>query len=143
MAVYNGKWRPSSQTDWTTNVGPTISSVNPVVYRLDATGMYLFDNAGGNIWSSSRGHSPSITAPISIYVGKMYNDTVRKGTGMTYYVSMWRNGVLMFNLLPCVMGGVVGMYDTVSGTFFGSVVSTQFTPGEKVNDDGSPLSMTK
>ena len=69
--------------------------------------------------------------------GNIYSQ--RRGTNKIYRFSRMYMGLQSFDLVPCVMGGVPGMYDMVSGTFCSSTASTPFTAGPRCGDDGQPL----
>lgn len=53
--------------------------------------------------------------------------------GKLYSCQMEDNGVPVRDFVPCVNpSGVAGLYDMVSGAFFGSATATPFTPGPAV-----------
>ena len=54
--------------------------------------------------------------------------------GKIYETSVTRNGEIVLNLIPCYKkaDGEIGMFDTVSKTFFSNVGSGEFTKGANV-----------
>ena len=43
-----------------------------------------------------------------------------------------KDGKLAFDFIPCIMDGVVGMYEDISGVFYSSQTSTPFIAGPKI-----------
>ena len=49
-----------------------------------------------------------------------------------YSFSRIRDGKLVFDFIPCIMDGVVGMYEDISGVFYSSQTSTPFIAGPEI-----------
>lgn len=78
-----------------------------------------------------------------------YSQDINKFIGRVYYTKLYDNGILVFNGIPAKRksDNVIGMYDTVSGTFFtnagtgtfaagGEAVPTPDTPMDIVSNNG-------
>ena len=86
---------------------------------------------------------------ITLFSRNLDGTAERIGTLRIYYFTLYDNGVLIQNLVPCKRNSdnVVGMYDTVSGTFLtnagtgafaagGEAVPTPDTPMDIVSNNG-------
>lgn len=89
-------------------------NVNEGDYTVAHGDILAVNSVGFNI--GSRGHAGSA------FVGKLK------------YVRIQRDGELVYNFVPCVRksDSVIGMYDTVTETFFTNVGTGDFTKGENV-----------
>lgn len=61
------------------------------------------------------------------------NPTLQPMNAKLYSCQIFYNNVAVRDFIPCVNpSGVAGLYDMVSGAFFGSATATPFTPGPAV-----------
>lgn len=69
------------------------------------------------------------TLPINL----MYSPNIRpdvKAKGKFYLAQVYEKGKLVRNLLPCITDtGAIGLYDTVTGTFYGNAGTDEFVAG--------------
>lgn len=70
----------------------------------------------------------------TLYIMARKSDPTQKLDGKIYCVWAKRDGALIFNAVPCYRkaDSVIGMYDTVSGTFFTNQGTGAFTKGADV-----------
>jgi hypothetical protein len=59
----------------------------------------------------------TFTATKTFFIGWSNGTSTEKLIGNIYPVQMYENDVLVKDLRPCVIGGVVGLYDMVTGKF--------------------------
>lgn len=71
---------------------------------------------------------PTADLASNLYLFKISNLPTQAFIGRVYYFSLWQNNVLVRNLIPVrrLTDNEVGMYDTVSKTFFGNVGTGKF-----------------
>lgn len=76
------------------------------------------------------------TANNTIYIFAVSGTTQTYTTGKLYSSKIYRDGALMQNLIPArrLSDNVLGMYDTVTGTFLTNAGTGTFTAGEVVDD---------
>lgn len=87
------------------------------------------NNSSNILAGTAQNFTASGTLALNTYAGKSNISSNR-----WYYVKIFENGELMLNLVPSIRkaDGVVGMYDTVSETFFTNDGLGTFTPGEPI-----------
>ena len=112
-------------------------SVSPTIYPSDFernTKIKIsMDNTGAVIGSHNYTYSSTpgtFTATSNMRIGAIsaYSSNNNYLKGKIYEFTIWRNGEQRFNGIPVKdSNGVCGLYDTVSGTFFKSATSTNFT----------------
>ena len=120
--------------------GPIYSDVTyaigiPYVVELSKNGLYI------NNKSTTISNPASFTTPSNIYLfdisggGTQTSGTSvnRKMIGKIYYFRLYSNNTLVREFIPAKnSSNVVGMYDTVSKTFFTNAGSGSFTAGPVV-----------
>lgn len=77
----------------------------------------------------------AFTAAYTMYIGTCNNagSALAGLTGSVYYCTIYDNGTLIRDFVPCKnASGVVGMYDTVNNVFYGNSGSGAFTAGPEI-----------
>ena len=136
MAIYSGGWRPSFVHSWPfTQVKiatyPIVDFIagRDYVELKSVDGEVIFKDTSGKVgWNSGEDYtvgtmvadSGAIIPPSSICAHRIYS------------FSRIKDGKLAFDFIPCIMDGVVGMYEDVSGVFYSSQTSTPFIAGPKI-----------
>ncbi len=98
--------------------------------KLDNTGIYI-----GNKTFSYTSTPGSFTATSNMYLGAInaYSSNSKYLQGKVYTFNIVQNGTLVRNFIPAKnSSNVLGMYDTVSETFFTNAGSGTFTAGPVV-----------
>jgi len=151
MATINGLWRPSVRgAPWDSVKYRPISSNNPIVFECDNSHMRIYSSDGTLFYELENdftGNADLMVPDQDIAVGSCVGYDERhfwtlydgRQTHNVYSFSRTIGGEKEFDLVPCVMGGVAGFLDLVSGKFLASVSSVPFTAGPRVADDGTPL----
>ena len=96
------------------------------------TGIVSLDNTNIQTMDTS-----SIITPTTATIGAIHatsSTTLYQAAMKIYRLKIWRNGTLIADFVPAQYGNTVGMYDTVSGTFFTNAGSGTFTGGPVVVD---------
>ena len=136
MAIYSGGWRPSFVSSWPfTNIKiatyPIVDFIagRDYVELKSVDGVSLYRNDAGYVgWHSHEDYtvgtmvtdSGAILPPSNICAHRIYS------------FSRIRDGKLAFDFTPCIMDGVVGMYEDISGVFYSSQTSTPFIAGPEI-----------
>lgn len=136
IAIYSGGWRPSFVSGWPfTNIKiatyPIVDFIagRDYVELKSVDGEVLYKNSSGKVgWNSHEDYtvgtmvndSGSILPPSNICAHRIYS------------FSRIRDGKLVFDFIPCIMDGVVGMYEDISGVFYSSQTSTPFIAGPEI-----------
>ena len=107
------------------NTTPTIGAVNTIItYNYDESLGYNTQNLTHNI-------NASLFCVIN-----PSGTPIRFSKCDLYYFKLWQNGVLTMDLIPCKdEDNVVGMYNTVDGTFFTSPNDVAFIEGPVYSGD--------
>jgi len=97
-------------------------------------GDYLLTvNGVTSISSTGTGSSPDINAYILGGRNATGGSTINGMSGICYYFKIYEGTTLVFDGVPCLSSsGGAGMYDTVSGRFFGNSGTGSFTAGPVV-----------
>lgn len=136
IAIYSGGWRPSFVSGWPfTNVKiatyPIVDFIagRDYVELKSVDGEVIYKNTSGKVgWNSGTDYtvgtmvseSGSIIPPRNICAHRIYS------------FSRIKDGKLAFDFIPCIMDGVVGMYEDISGVFYSSQTTTPFIAGPKI-----------
>lgn len=81
------------------------------------------------------------TNNVSIFTQTGVSSSWAKLSAKVYSLKIWENDVLVHSLIPCIdSDGEVGLYDTVSATFYGNDGSGTFIAGE---DSADPILQDK
>lgn len=106
------------------------------VIKIDKTGGYFNDSK--IVTFSNPAAITNSRCHCGIFATRCYDsstdtETNQSGSivydGKIYDFKIYENDVLVRHFVPAVINNVVGMYDKVNGTMFGSYVSTPFTCG--------------
>lgn len=93
------------------------------IYNIDFNGnRYTINNSSGNL-STIKGTENS--GYLNLFSPKF--------KGAFFFFRVWKNDVLMLDLIPVRKGNVGYMYDKVSGQLFGNAGTGQFILGPDVN----------
>ncbi len=139
-------WEPGTEGIIIANIsnkGTIVSNVTPVlnetyVVYLSSTRFSVNDYTI-TISGTENFSTPGGLQLFNIYGGDCSTTTSSEGanrifSGKVYYFKVWQGDSLALNLIPAKnASGVVGMYDTVSGTFFTNAGTGTFTAGPAVN----------
>ena len=136
IAIYSGDWRPSFVSGWPfTNIKiatyPIVDFIagRNYVELKSVDGVSLYRNDAGHVgWHVNReflvgtmaGDNGEIMYPSQICPHRIYS------------FSRIRDGKLVFDFIPCIIDGVVGMYEDISGVFYSSQTSTPFIAGPEI-----------
>ncbi|MBQ7245225.1 MAG: hypothetical protein IJS34_02540 [Alphaproteobacteria bacterium] len=134
------------------NKGTVVSNVTPVlnetyVVYLSSTRFSVNDYTT-TISGTENFSTPSGLQLFNIYGGNCSTTTSsgagnRFFSGKVYYFKVWQGDSLALNLIPAKnSSGVVGMYDTVSGTFFTNAGSGTFTAGPVIPEQQIRIATT-
>lgn len=95
-------------------------------YNDDAVSFYCDDNF---VISVSKGTRSETSSPYYLFAyGGNPTNSVYGFTGDFYYLKLWNtDGILVRNFRPARRNGVVGLYDTVTETFYTSDSTIAFT----------------
>ncbi|MBO4582756.1 MAG: hypothetical protein J5714_01710, partial [Alphaproteobacteria bacterium] len=102
-----------------------------VVHSKDGT--YINDTL---VWTAS-GYSDFTTTNNLLAFATYDGTTIQKTAMKLYSLKLWNNGTLVRNFVPAKnSSNVVGMYDTVSGTFFTNAATSgdDFTAGLEISN---------
>lgn len=154
VATYYGKWRVGAYgpSGWPA-VNVYVSANNPIVHELDNSQMRILSGDGGTVlWSLDQdilgnpdpriyeeNHDIAVGSCVGYDEKHFWAQSDGKQTHDIYWFYRKIGGEFEFNLIPCVMGGEVGFYETVSGKFLSSTSGIPFTAGPRVADDGTML----
>lgn len=136
IAIYGGGWRPSFVGNWpftqvkiaTYPIVDFIAGRNYVELK-SVDGVSLYRNDAGYVgWHVNReflvgtmaGDHGEIMSPSQICPHRIYS------------FSRIKDGKLAFDFISCIMDGVVGMYEDISGVFYSSQTSTPFIAGPEI-----------
>ncbi len=136
IAINNGGWRPSFVGSWSfTNVKiatyPIVDFIagRNYVELKSVDGEVIFKDTSGKVgWNSQQDYT----------VGTMVDDygailpPSNICTHRIYSFSRIKDGKLAFDFIPCIIDGVVGMYEDISGVFYSSQTSTPFIAGPEI-----------
>ncbi len=132
------------------NLGQVELEISPQIgteYTLSMSATNLTVNG----MSKSISNVSSFTTPGGVWVFNTNGanasgggDSNRILVGKIYYVKMYNNGVLALNLIPAKRNSdsAIGMYDTVTKTFFTNAGSGTFTAGPVVANTDVPSNPT-
>ena len=136
IAIYSGGWRPSFVSGWPfTQVKIATYPIVDFIAGRDyaelksVDGEVIFKDTSGKVgWNSGEDYtvgtmvsdSGSILPPSNICAHRIYS------------FSRIKDGKLAFDFIPCIMDGVVGMYEDISGVFYSSQTTTPFIAGPKI-----------
>lgn len=135
IAIYSGYWRPSFVGSWPfTQVKIATYPIIDFIAGLDHVelksidGVSQYRNDGHVGWHKNReflvgtmaGDNGEIMSPNQICPHRIYSFSRKK------------DGKLAFDFIPCIMDGVVGMYEDISGVFYSSQTSTPFIAGPEI-----------
>ena len=112
------------KTDTSTSI--TMQANSKYIFELDKNKFYLNGNLVKTVSATT------FTAHESFRIGMLHLpfSSDRYLIGRVYSFSMWDNGTLVRNMIPAKnSSNVVGMYDTVSQTFFTNAGTGSFTAG--------------
>lgn len=157
---YTGEVYVGAYSDDSTDYRFFASNVNYTYFdyssgRIECTGDYAlkvgtyYDIEMGNFYLKMNG---KIIGQNSVRTGTLTSSTIKlfyysntnSSSAKIYYLTMYDNGALIGNFIPCKnASGVVGMYDTVTQTFFESKTSTPFVAGPVVAGSNVPNGYTK
>ena len=87
------------------------------------------------VWTAS-GYSDFTTTNNLLAFATYDNTTIQKTAMKLYSLKLWNNGTLVRNFVPAKQGTTVGMYDTVTGTFFTNAATSgdDFTAGPEISN---------
>jgi hypothetical protein len=85
------------------------------VYSFDISKNGVYIDGEQKITASQL--TATFTATKTFFIGWSNGTSVEKLIGNIYPVQIYENDVLVRDLRPCVIGGVVGLYDMVTGKF--------------------------
>jgi hypothetical protein len=118
------------RTDW---IGV---NTNILVTPSAKTIVFLSDATGSSITYNDTTKTGEIKTPINlplILFGVNTNGAISVATKMTLYsFKAWKNGILVFDLIPVRVGDVGYMYDRVSGQLFGNQGTGEFVLGSDI-----------
>ena len=136
IAIYNGGWRPSYVGNWPfTQVKIATYPIVDFIAGRDHVelesidGEVLYKDTSGHVgWNNTTDYtvgtmvsdSGAILPPSNICAHRIYS------------FSRIKDGKLAFDFIPCIMDGVVGMYEDISGVFYSSQTSTPFIAGPEI-----------
>ena len=120
--------------------GYRIGGSSSVAYT-DGTGLHIDYTMAQGGARTAKINSVSVTgtnatANNTIYIFAVSGTTQTYTTGKLYSSKIYRDGALMQNLIPArrLSDNVLGMYDTVTGTFLTNAGTGTFTAGAVVED---------
>ena len=136
IAIYSGGWRPSYARNWPfTQVKiatypivdfiagrdyAELKSIDGEVLYKDTSGRVGWDRTTDYTVGTMVSDSGDILPPSNICAHRIYS------------FSRIKDGKLAFDFIPCIMDGVVGMYEDISGVFYSSQTSTPFIAGPEI-----------
>lgn len=110
--------------------------INRGIVKLSADGGYINDTKLVNFSDQSSISFDGNMCPIGIFVNIEYNGTTVQQipgsivyNGKIYSVKIYEGNTLVRNFVPAIKDDVVGMYETITNTMYGSANSTPFTVG--------------
>ena len=77
--------------------------------------------------STSTVHDGETLYTLPLFASRRNSEIVAKTAMKLYGFKAYESGVLVRNYVPCIKGGVVGLKETVSGTFYGNRVADSAT----------------
>ena len=106
------------------------SSVTGILSTTAGNGKYFVDNVDTNTSKQFASHA-------YVYVFANGRGAESAAHGKLYKLDMVQNGNLIKNLVPAkrIQDGVVGMYDTIDGTFYTNIGTGTFIAGPDVNSN--------
>lgn len=120
---------------WFNGSSATISTTpdSAHVYKQDKTQFYI----DGELKQTASTNLSAFTRPLYLMARNNIGSADWIG-GRLYYAKIWDNDVLVFNGIPCYRksDNVIGMYDTVSNTFFANSGTGTFSKGADVLQSG-------
>ena len=106
-----------------------MNTAGVIKYTSDATA-----DCNGTTFSSTRWVAGAGWGNLSVYVARSNEETKLYATMRLYYLKMWTNGELVRDLFPVKnkTTSIVGLWDTVSRTFFTDGNGGNFLGGDQV-----------
>lgn len=106
-----------------------MNTAGVIKYTSDATA-----DCNGTTFSSTRWVAGAGWGNLSVYVARSNEETNLYATMRLYYLKMWTNGELVRDFIPVKnkTTSIVGLWDTVSRTFFTDGNGGNFLGGDQV-----------
>ena len=124
-----------NNVDYHNNTDPKI--IERAVIKMDSSGGYLDDTQIVTFSNGSSTLEPNYS-PVCLFTCGIYMEASSSVTydggvygGKIYSVKIYEGETLVRNFVPAEKDGVCGMYETITGTMYGSANSTPFTVGNE------------
>ena len=128
---YSNKWNATVAVDSYSRSTAISANTMYVTYFVSNSSGWTFDVNGTRVVSGT----DTVNNTNNMWMFGTNNGSLQYPfKGKAYYAMVWENDVLVRNFIPAKnSSNVVGMYDTVSGTFFTNSGSGNFTAGPELN----------
>ena len=125
LGTLNGAWRYGPGM-WTGNSGTAIT--DRVIVQVYG-GTYIFGSEAFTSTAISNCTNGNIVIAGIVYQGSV----IEKASMKIYGLKIYKNGVLVKDMVPCYRSSSVGMYDMVNSVFYGNAGTGTFVKGSEVD----------